>query len=114
MLSIEILANWMQIACLVSVEEDGCKLSNACFTIHVVLTLSNLIGHASLKFHVKSSTNRIDSFCSNNETKISSFSYTTTLRYKGYVTDGVRARVETLGPIWAQNAPTYFILGTND
>ena len=31
------------------------------------------------------------------------------LRYKEFVTGGIRARVETLGPIWAQNAPTYFI-----
>ena len=36
------------------------------------------------------------------------------LRYKGYVTGGIRARVEMLGAIWAQNASTYFILGTND
>ena len=27
----------------------------------------------------------------------------------GYVTYGIRARVETLGPIWAQYAPTYFV-----
>ena len=32
----------------------------------------------------------------------------------GCVTDGIRARVETLGPIWAQNASTYFALGTKD
>ena len=32
------------------------------------------------------------------------------LRYRWYVTDGIRARVETLGPIWAHNAPTYFVL----
>ena len=31
------------------------------------------------------------------------------LKYKGYVTDGIRVRVETLGPIWAQNAPAYFV-----
>ena len=31
-----------------------------------------------------------------------------TLRYKGYVTYGIRARVEPLGPNWAQNAPTCF------
>ena len=54
----------MQIACLGSVEYGGCKLSNDCFT------LSNLIGHTSLKFHVKYATNMIDSFCSNTETKI--------------------------------------------
>ena len=54
----------MQIACLGSIEEGGCKLSNDCFT------LSNLIGHTSLKYHVKSATNMIDSLCSNIETKI--------------------------------------------
>ena len=32
----------------------------------------------------------------------------------GYVTYGIRARVEMLGPIWAQNASAYFVLGTND
>ena len=67
MLSISILVSWIQIACLVFVEEDGCKLSNDCFTMHVVLTLSNLIGHVSLKCHVKSNTNMIDSFCSISE-----------------------------------------------
>ena len=36
MLSIAILVNWMQIACLVFVEEDRCKLSNYCFTMCVV------------------------------------------------------------------------------
>ena len=33
-----------------------------------------------------------------------------TLMYKGYVTYGIRATVETLRPNWAQNAPTCFIL----
>ena len=69
MLSIEIIVNWMQIACLGFLEEDGYKLENDCFTMHVVFTLSNLIGHASLKCHVKSSTNMIGPFCSNSETK---------------------------------------------
>ena len=31
----------------------------------------------------------------------------------GYITYGMRARVETIGPIWVQNAPKYFVLGTN-
>ena len=62
MLSIAILLNWMQIECLVFVEEDGCKLLNDCFTMHVVWTLSNLIKHDSLKFHVKYATNKIASF----------------------------------------------------
>ena len=70
MLSIENLVNWIQVACLASWKENGCKLSNECFTMHVVLTLPNLFGHTSLKWHVKSSTNMIDSFCSNSETKI--------------------------------------------
>ena len=26
-----------------------------------------------------------------------------------FVTDGIRARVETLGHIWAQNSPTFFV-----
>ena len=69
MLSIVIKVNWMQIACLVFAEDDGCKLSNDCFTMRVVLTLTNLIGHASFQCHVKSATNMIDSFCSNNEKK---------------------------------------------
>ena len=30
--------------------------------------------------------------------------------YEGYNTYGIRARVETLGPNWAQNAPTHFFL----
>ena len=51
------------------VEEDRCQLSNECFSMHVVLTSTNLIGHASIKYHVKYGTNIIDSFCSNDETK---------------------------------------------
>ena len=62
MLSIAILVNWMQIACLISAEEDGCKLSDDYFTMCVVLTLTNLIGHVPLTCHVKFATNRIDSF----------------------------------------------------
>ena len=31
------------------------------------------------------------------------------MRYEGYITYGIRARVETLGPNWAQNAPTHFV-----
>ena len=54
---------------LCSDEKDGCQLSNDCFTMCVVLILSNLIEHASLKCHVKTDTNMIDSFCSNSETK---------------------------------------------
>ena len=34
----------------------------------------------------------------------------TTRRYMGYVTGGIRAGFETLGPNWAQNSPTCFIL----
>ena len=33
-----------------------------------------------------------------------------TRRYMGYVTGGIRAGVETLGPNWAQNAATCFTL----
>ena len=62
MLSIENLVNWIQVACLASWKENGCKLSNECFTMHVVLTLSKLIGQDSLKFHVKYATNKIASF----------------------------------------------------
>ena len=43
--TIGILVNWMQIACLFPVEEDGCKLSHDCFTMCVVLILTNLVGH---------------------------------------------------------------------
>ena len=43
--TIVVLVNWMQIACFFPVEEDGCKLSDDCFTICVVLTLTNLVGH---------------------------------------------------------------------
>ena len=100
----------MWIACLVSDEEYGCKLSNDCFTMCVALSLLNLTRHASLKCHVKVDTNMIDTFCSNNETKSSTpFQHLMALRYKGYATGGIRARVETLGPNWAQNAPTYFV-----
>ena len=86
-------------------------MSNECFIMLVVLTLSNLIGHVSWKSHVKSDTNIIYSFCSNTKTKhFYPFSHIMALRYRWYVTDGIRARVETLGPIWAHNAPTYFVL----
>ena len=30
------------------VEEDRCQLSNECFSMHVVLTSTNLVGHASI------------------------------------------------------------------
>ena len=32
------------------------------------------------------------------------------LRFKGYITYGIGAQVETLGTNWAQNAPTCFTL----
>ena len=48
-LSIAILVRWMQIACLIVVEENGYKLSDDCFTMRIVLKLTYLIGHASLK-----------------------------------------------------------------
>ena len=38
------------------------------------------------------------------------FSYLMTLRYRRYVTYGIRARVETLRPNWDPNAPTHFVL----
>ena len=38
------------------------------------------------------------------------FTHITTLRYMGYVTYGIRATVETLGPNWAQKSPTCFTL----
>ena len=54
-----------------------------------------------------------DSCCSNIEKKrkkkLYPFSHIMASRYKRYITYGMRARVETLGPIWAQNTPTYFI-----
>ena len=70
MLSREILVSWMQIACLVAVEEDESKLSNDYVTLCVVFTFTISIGHVSVKCHEKSTTNIINSFCSNNETKI--------------------------------------------
>ena len=41
MLSTTILVNWMQFACLISVEGHGGKLYHVCFTNCVVLTLTN-------------------------------------------------------------------------
>ena len=32
------------------------------------------------------------------------------MRYEGYTTYGIRAKVETLGPNWDQNAPTFSTL----
>ena len=32
------------------------------------------------------------------------------LRLYRYITYGIRARVKTLGPNWARNAPTHFVL----
>ena len=56
----------------------------------------------------------IDLFCSISYFKkkiiTPPFPHITILRYKGYATYGIRARVETLGPNWAQNAPTHFVL----
>ena len=48
--------------------------------------------------------------CSSSEVKNLSFLHLMALRYRRYFTYGIRATVETLGPNWAQNAPTCFIL----
>ena len=73
--------------------------------MRLVLLLSNLIGHASLKCHVKSDTNIIDSFVVIvKQKKIPSFFlHMEALRCKGYFTYGIRARVIALRPIWVQH-----------
>ena len=68
----------------------------------ISLTFSNWMEHTSFP------TNLIDSFCSSSEVKILPFSHLMALRYKRFTTYGIRARVETLGPNWAQDAPTPF------
>jgi len=84
----------MQVACLVVAEGGGCKLSNDCFTMLIVLPLVNLMGHVSLKWHEKSTTNMYDSFCSNSEIKNNfiPFPHILALRYKGDITYGIRAK----------------------
>ena len=51
------------------------------------------------------STNLIDAFCSSIEVKTLPFSHVMALRYKGDITDGIRAIVETLGPIGLKMLP---------
>ena len=45
MLSITILVNWIQIACLISVGDDGCKSPDDCFTMHWHLQIGLDIYH---------------------------------------------------------------------
>jgi len=45
MLSITILVNWIQIACLISVGDDGCKSSDDCFTMRWHLQIGLDIYH---------------------------------------------------------------------
>ena len=63
------------------------------------LTLSHLSGHTSLKYQVKSHTNIK---CNLNTYP---FLHMAVMRYKGYVTYGIRARVEKLGPIGLKMLP---------
>ena len=53
----------------------------------VILTLSHLSGHTSLKYHVKSDTNIIDSFSVAVKLIIYPFSHMVVVRYKGYARD---------------------------
>ena len=82
--------------------KDGCKLSDDCFTMCVVLILTNLVGR--VPFNVlkkkKSATNMFDSLVvTAKQNYFTPFSHITTLGYERYVTYGIRARVEMLGPI---------------
>ena len=52
----------------------------------------------------------MDSPRSSSEVKILPFSHLMALKLYMYDTNGIRARVEKLGPNWAQNAPTHFVL----
>ena len=55
-------------------------------TVHVVVILSKLLSHTSMKYRVKSHTNMIDSFDSNIEKFFYRFLHIMASRYNRYIT----------------------------
>ena len=70
----------------------------------------NLVGHALYEIPCKKkfATDRTDCFVETAKQNTYLFSHLAALGYKGYVTYGIRAQVEALGPTWAERKVNKF------